>query len=111
VRGHDSDEDEEDVRRRAAGSPKRASPGRDEETRGQLGGVTDLLLAHREELMRKNDVADERWRERVEWREETSGQFRALIGMVQGIADGFTEEKARREEERRVAAERQPRRR
>ncbi|KAI0290779.1 hypothetical protein BC826DRAFT_1025162 [Russula brevipes] len=109
ARGHDDDgdSDEESVRRRTAGSPKRASPGRDGETQGQLGEVTGLLRAHREEFVRKNDVADERWRERLEWRDETSRQFLALIGMVQGITDGFAEEKARREEQL-VAAEMQP---
>ena len=79
---------------------------RDEETRQQLSEITDLLLAHREEFARKKETVDERWREKLEWRDETNRQFQDLFGMVQGIIDGCAEEKARCEEERRLAEQR-----
>jgi hypothetical protein len=79
---------------------------RDEETRQQLSEITDLLLAHREEFARKKETVDERWREKLEWRDETNRQFQDLFGMVQGIIDSCAEEKSRCEEERRLAGER-----
>jgi hypothetical protein len=79
---------------------------RDEETRQQLSEITDLLLAHREEFARKKETVDERWREKLEWRDETNRQFQDLFGMVQGIIDSCGEAKARCEEERRLAEER-----
>jgi hypothetical protein len=79
---------------------------RDEETRQQLSEITDLLLAHREEFARKKETVDERWREKLEWRDETNRQFQELFGMVQGVIDTCTEEKARCEEERRLAEQR-----
>jgi hypothetical protein len=79
---------------------------RDEETRQQLSEITDLLLAHREEFAQKRETVEERWREKLEWRDETNRQFQDLFGMVQGIMDGCAEEKARCEEERRLAEQR-----
>jgi hypothetical protein len=79
---------------------------RDEETRQQLSEITDLLLAHREEFARKKETVDERWREKLEWRDETNRQFQDLFGMVQGIIDSCAEEKARCEEERLLAEQR-----
>jgi hypothetical protein len=79
---------------------------RDEETRQQLSEITDLLLAHREEFARKKETVDERWREKLEWRDETNRQFQDLFGMVQGIIDNCAEDKARCEEERRLAEQR-----
>ncbi|KAI0290776.1 hypothetical protein BC826DRAFT_1176693 [Russula brevipes] len=74
--------------------------------------VGRVATTTREELMRKNDVADERWRERLEWREETSRQFRALIGMVQGITGSPIASRKRRRgarKGRRSVVEGQPR--
>jgi hypothetical protein len=76
---------------------------RDEETKQQLGEITDLLLAHREEFALKKETVEERWREKLEWRDETNRQFQDLFGMVQGIIDNCAEEKARCDEERRLA--------
>ena len=79
---------------------------RDEETRQQLSDISDLLLAHREEFARKKETVDERWKEKLEWRDETNKQFQDLFGMVQGIIDNCAEEKERCEEERRLAEQR-----
>ena len=79
---------------------------RDEETRQQLSEITDLLLAHREEFARKKETVDERWREKLEWRDETNRQFHDLFEMVQGVIDSCTEAKERCEEERRLAEQR-----
>jgi hypothetical protein len=79
---------------------------RDEETRKQLSEITDLLLAHREEFARKKETVDERWREKLEWRDETNKQFQDLFDMVQGIIDNCVEDKAKCEEERQLAAQR-----
>ena len=79
---------------------------RDEGTRQQLSEITDLLLAHREEFAQKRETVEERWREKLEWRDETNRQFHDLFGMVQGIIDNCAEEKARCEEERRLAEQR-----
>jgi len=96
--------DHDEEMRREAESQK--SLERDEETRQQLSEITDLLLAHREEFARKKETVDERWREKLEWRDETNRQFQELFGMVQGVIDTCAEEKARCEEERRLAEQR-----
>jgi acetoin utilization deacetylase AcuC-like enzyme len=95
---------DEDMRREA--DSQRVSE-RDEETRQQLSEITDLLLAHREEFAQKRETVEERWREKLEWREETNRQFQGLFGMVQGVMDSCAEAKAKCEEER-LAAEQRP---
>ena len=97
---HDHDEE----MRREAGSCGNLE--RDKEMGQQPRAITDLLLAHREEFLRKNETVDERWRETLEWRDETNRQFKGLFNMVQDVLDCREEEKARYEEERRDAAER-----
>ena len=96
--------DHDEEMRREAESQKNLE--RDEEMRQQLSEITDLLLAHREEFARKKETVDERWREKLEWRDETNRQFQGVFNMVQSVLDCCEEEKARYEEEQRVAAER-----
>jgi len=79
---------------------------RDDEMRKQLSEITDLLLAHREEFARKKETVDERWREKMEWRDETNRQFQDLFGMVQTIINNNAEDRQRCEDERRAEAER-----
>ena len=74
-----------------------------EETRQQLDDMTDLILAHREEFARKEEIVDGRWMKKLEWRDEAIKQFQVLFDMVQGIIDNCVEERARCEEERRMA--------
>ena len=76
----------------------------DEETKQQLGKITDPLLAHREEFARKKEAVDERWNG---WRDETNNQFQGLFNMVQGVMDSCAEQKERCEQER-LAAEQKP---
>jgi acetoin utilization deacetylase AcuC-like enzyme len=96
--------DHDEEMRREADSQRNLE--RDEETRQQLSEITDLLLAHREEFARKRETVDERWRDKLEWREETDRQFQGLFSMVQGVIDGCAEAKAKCEEERRAAEQR-----
>ncbi len=103
--GHEKQQRDHDEEMRREAESQRILE-RDEETRQQLSEITDLLLAHREEFARKKETVDERWREKLEWRDETNRQFQELFGMVQGIIDNCVEEKARCEEERRLAEER-----
>jgi hypothetical protein len=95
--------DHDEEMRREADSQRNLE--RDEETRQQLSEITDLLHAHREEFARKETV-DERWREKLEWRDETNRRFDDLFGLVRGIIDSCAEEKARCEEEHLLAEQR-----
>jgi hypothetical protein len=79
---------------------------RDEDMRQQLNEITDLLLQHRDEFARKREVVDERWNEKMVWRQEKDQQFEDLFRMIRGIIDDRAEERERCEEERRAAAER-----
>lgn len=102
---HERQQRDHDEEMRREADSQRISE-RDEETRQQLSEITDLLLAHREEFARKKETVDDRWREKLEWREETNRNFQDLFNMVQGIMSSCAEEKARCEEERRAAEER-----
>ncbi|KAI0299456.1 hypothetical protein B0F90DRAFT_1857037 [Multifurca ochricompacta] len=73
--------------------------------RQQLSEITDLLLAHRDEFARKRETVEERWNEKLEWRQEKDRQWEELFRMVQGLIDDRAEERERCEEERRAAAE------
>ena len=97
--------DHDEEMRREADSQKNQE--RDEETRQQLSEITDLLLAHREEFARKKEAVDERWNEKLRWRDETNNQFQGLFSMVQRVIDCCEEEKERFEQER-LAAEQKP---
>ena len=97
--------DHDEEMRRDADSQKNQE--RDEETRQQLSEITDLLLAHREEFARKKEAVDERWNEKLRWRDETNNQFQGLFNMVQGVMDSCAEAKAKCEEER-LAAQQRP---
>jgi hypothetical protein len=97
--------DHDEEMRREADSLKNQE--RDEETRQQLSEITDLLLAHREEFARKKEAVDERWNEKLRWRDETNNQFQGLFSMVQRVVDCCEEEKERFEQER-LAAEQKP---
>ena len=94
---------DEDMRREAESLRNQE---RDDEMRQQLSEITDLLLAHREEFARKKELVDERWEEKLAWRNETNEQFEGLRRMVQHMTETCTEEKERCEEERRAAAAR-----
>ncbi|KAH9993287.1 hypothetical protein BJV74DRAFT_884401 [Russula compacta] len=96
--------DHDEEMRREAESERNLE--RDAEMRQQLSEITDLLLAHREEFARKKETVDERWKDKLEWRDETNRQFQGLFNMVQSVLDCCEEEKARYEEEQRAAAER-----
>ena len=96
--------DHDEEMRREADSQRMSE--RDEETRQQLSEITDLLLAHREEFARKKESVDERWNEKLAWRDETNNNFQGLFNMIQGMMDSCAEEKARCEEERRAAEQR-----
>ena len=89
------------------GTDSQKNQERDEETRQQLSEITDLLLAHREEFSRKQEAMDERWNEKLRWRDETNNQFQGLFNMVQGVMDSCAEQKERCEQER-LAAEQKP---
>ena len=75
---------------------------RDEDVRQQLSEITDLLLQHREEFARKREVVDERWNEKLAWRQERDQQFENLTRMIQGVIDDRAEERERCEEKRRA---------
>ena len=89
------------------GTDSQKNQERDKETRQQLSEITDLLLAHREEFSRKQEAMDERWNEKLRWRDETNNQFQGLFNMVQGVMDSCAEQKERCEQER-LAAEQKP---
>ena len=80
---------------------------RDGEMRQQISEITNLLLAHREEFARKQEAVDERWNEKLRWRDETNHQFQGLCNMVQSVMDSCAEQKERCEQER-LAAEQKP---
>jgi hypothetical protein len=102
---HERQQRDHDEEMRREADSQRISE-RDEETRQQLSEITDLLLAHREEFARKKETVDERWNEKLAWRDETNNNFQGLFNMVQGMMDSCAEEKARCEEERRAAEQR-----
>ena len=102
---HERQQRDHDEEMRREADSQRISE-RDEETRQQLSEITDLLLAHREEFARKKETVDERWNEKLAWRDETNNNFQGLFNMIQGMMDSCAEEKARCEEERRAAEQR-----
>jgi hypothetical protein len=102
---HERQQRDHDEEMRREADSQRASE-RDEETRQQLSEITDLLLAHRDEFAQKRETVEERWREKLEWRDETNRQFQGLFSMVQGVIDTCAEDRARCEEERRAAEQR-----
>ena len=65
------------------------------------------LLAHREEFARKKEAMDERWNEKLRWRDKTNNQFQGLFNLVQGVIDSCAEQKESCEQER-LAAEQRP---
>ena len=78
---------------------------RGDELKQQLSENTDILLAHREEFSRKQEVIEEHWERKQEWREEDGRRWDEMYRLVQGIIDDRAEERERCEEERRAAAE------
>ena len=64
------------------------------------------LLAHREEFARKKEAMDERWNEKLRWRDKTNNQFQGLFNMVQGVIDSCAEQKESCEQERLAAKQR-----
>ena len=97
--------DHDEEMRREADSQRNLE--RDEETRQQLSEITNPLLAHREEFARKKEAVDERWNEKLRWRDETNNQFQGLFSMAQGVINSCAEQKERFEQER-LAAEQRP---
>ena len=76
-----------------------------DEKKQRKSETTGPLVVHHEDFRRKKKTADERWRENMEWREETNRQLERLVHMVQSFIQSYAEaqvlkgEKARQEEE------------
>ena len=73
----------------------------------QLGDITNLVQEQRDECIRKKEVMDERWNEKMNRRVEKDAQSGNLYDMVTRIIEDREVERIRREEER-IAAESRP---
>ncbi|KZT04943.1 uncharacterized protein LAESUDRAFT_702914 [Laetiporus sulphureus 93-53] len=73
---------------------------RDEAVRNQLSDITNLVSEQRDELTRTRSVADERWAEKQNWREQDNQRQDELREMVDRIIADREADKAQMEEER-----------
>jgi hypothetical protein len=80
---------------------------RDEGVRAQLGDITNLVQEQRDECIKKKELMDERWNEKMNRRVEKDAQVGNLYDMVTRIIEDRETERIRREEER-IAAESRP---
>ena len=80
---------------------------RDEGVHTQLINITDLVQQQRDECIKKKDLMDERWNEKMNRRVEKDAQIGNLYDMVTRIIEDREVERIRREEER-IAAESRP---
>jgi len=80
---------------------------RDEGVHAQLGDITNLVQQQRDECIKKKELMDERWNEKMNRRVEKDAQIGNLYDMVTRIIEDREAERIRREEER-VAAESRP---
>jgi hypothetical protein len=80
---------------------------RHEGVRAQLGDITNLVQEQRDECIKKKELMDERWNEKMNRRVEKDAQFGNLYDMVTRIIEDREAERIRREEER-IAAESRP---
>jgi len=80
---------------------------RHEGVRAQLNDITNLVQEQRDECIKKKELMDKRWDEKMNRRAEKDTQIGNLYDMVTKIIDDREAERIRREEER-VAAESRP---
>ena len=80
---------------------------RDEGVHAQLGDITNLVQEQRDECIKKKELMDERWNEKMNRRVEKDAQIGNLYDMVTRIIEDREAERIRREEER-IAAESRP---
>jgi hypothetical protein len=80
---------------------------RDEGVRAQLGDITNLVQEQRDACIKKKELMDERWNEKMNRRVEKDAQIGNLYDMVTRIIEDREAERIRREEER-IAAESRP---
>ena len=73
----------------------------------QLNDITNLVQEQRDECIKKKELMDERWNEKMNRRVEKDTQIGNLYDMVARIIDDREAERVRREEER-IAAESRP---
>ena len=80
---------------------------RHEGVHAQLSDITNLVQEQRDECIKKKELMDERWNEKMNRRVEKDAQIGNLYDMVTRIIEDREAERIRREEER-VAAESRP---
>jgi len=80
---------------------------RDEGVHAQLSDITNLVQQQRDECIKKKELMDERWNEKMNRRVEKDAQIGNLYDMVTRIIEDREAERIRREEER-IAAESRP---
>ena len=80
---------------------------RDEGVHAQLIDITNLVQEQRDECIKKKELMDERWNEKMNRRVEKDAQIGNLYDMVTRIIEDREAERIRREEER-IAAESRP---
>ena len=80
---------------------------RHEGVRAQLSDITNLVQEQRDECIKKKELMDERWNEKMNRRVEKDDQISNLYDMVTRIIEDREAERVRREEER-IAAESRP---
>lgn len=74
---------------------------RDENIRGQLGDITNLVQDQRDMCETKKALMDARWEEKQNRREDKSARMIELRDMVQTIHDNMERDRSRCEDERR----------
>ncbi|KAJ8700743.1 hypothetical protein PTI98_003741 [Pleurotus ostreatus] len=80
---------------------------RDEMIRNQLSDITNLLQDQQAGLAQKREIMDERWRDKMDRRQDTDSKWIELRDMVNKIHDDLEADR-REENERRFAAEQKP---
>jgi hypothetical protein len=78
---------------------------RDENVRGQLSDLTNLVQEQRDEMARKRELMDQRWEEKNSRMEERDRQFAELRDLVEQLVSDRDEERERLESERVAAAD------
>lgn len=81
---------------------------RDESMRAQLGDITNLVQDNREELVRKREMMEEHYNEKLGRRGEKDERWSEMREMVASLMEAREEDRRRAEEER-IAAESRPR--